>query len=137
MVPHFLGLSEILSAWVFSPTALVSQIVVCYLLPFAASFFCNFRLIKKIWRKRVGVERTHQSAKAWALKALQPHAPANGYKRYIASSAYLVPCLGTACFGGAVRVERHAPKLCTTFLYLLLKLAFSGLGTSRCEQWGK
>jgi hypothetical protein len=26
------------------------------LLPFAASFFCNIRHIKKIWRKRVGVE---------------------------------------------------------------------------------
>jgi hypothetical protein len=26
------------------------------LLPFAASFFCNFRQIREIWRKRVGVE---------------------------------------------------------------------------------
>ena len=24
--------------------------------PFAASFFCNFRQIREIWRKRVGVE---------------------------------------------------------------------------------
>ncbi len=28
------------------------------LLPFAASFFCNIRHIKRIWRKRVGVEKT-------------------------------------------------------------------------------
>ena len=26
------------------------------LLPFAASFFCNFRQIREIWRKRLGVE---------------------------------------------------------------------------------
>jgi hypothetical protein len=26
------------------------------LLPFAASLFCNIRHIKRIWRKRVGVE---------------------------------------------------------------------------------
>ncbi len=31
--------------------------------PFAASFFCNFRQIKRLWRKRVGVEPTPESAK--------------------------------------------------------------------------
>jgi len=31
--------------------------------PFAASFFCNFRQIKGIWRKRVGVEPTIRPAK--------------------------------------------------------------------------
>ncbi len=33
------------------------------LLPFAASFFSNIRQIKKIWRKRVGVEPTILAAK--------------------------------------------------------------------------
>src|SRR5580698_1916121 len=33
------------------------------LLPFAASFFCNIRHIKRIWRKRVGVEPTILAAK--------------------------------------------------------------------------
>src|SRR6266436_8712264 len=33
------------------------------LLPFAASFFCNIRHIKRIWRKRVGVEPTIRPAK--------------------------------------------------------------------------
>jgi hypothetical protein len=33
------------------------------LLPFAASFFCNFLHIKKLWRRRVGVEPTIRSAK--------------------------------------------------------------------------
>jgi hypothetical protein len=31
--------------------------------PFDASLFCNFRQIKKMWRKRVGVEPTIQPAK--------------------------------------------------------------------------
>jgi hypothetical protein len=31
--------------------------------PFAASFFCNIRHIKQIWRKRVGVEPTILPAK--------------------------------------------------------------------------
>src|SRR6266436_3512976 len=33
------------------------------MLPFAASFFCNIRHIKRIWRKRVGVEPTIRPAK--------------------------------------------------------------------------
>ncbi len=31
--------------------------------PFANSFFCNFRQVKKKWRKRVGVEPTSRAAK--------------------------------------------------------------------------
>ena len=31
--------------------------------PFAASFFCNSRHVKRIWRKRVGVEPTIRPAK--------------------------------------------------------------------------
>src|ERR1700682_5915369 len=31
--------------------------------PIAASFFCNFRHVKKLWRKRVGVEPTIRPAK--------------------------------------------------------------------------
>jgi hypothetical protein len=34
------------------------------LLPFAASFFCNWPLHNKMWRKRVGVEPTTRLAKS-------------------------------------------------------------------------
>jgi hypothetical protein len=37
------------------------------LLPFAASFFCNIRHIKRIWRKRVGVENNSD----WNFKDLE------------------------------------------------------------------
>ncbi len=49
--------------------------------PFAAPYFCTFRQIKKIWRKRRGAKKEHLINKACALYALQLPTLANQNKR--------------------------------------------------------
>jgi len=41
------------------------------LLPFAASFLCDFRQIKELWRKRVGIELKRLTPKSRRMMTLQ------------------------------------------------------------------
>jgi len=73
------------------------------LLPFAASLFCNIRHIKRIWRKRVGVEPKHSTPKSRRMMTLRLP-PSSNWSQLESGSQERI--FGPARGGGASSCER-------------------------------